>query len=264
MTSRIVRVIGVAVGLVCVGALLLGPANGSAAAVGLGDSDRIRYPAATTVSSDCWGGPGRMIFTVHARAADNTYKLDVTSRRLVDGSRWSISLLSEQLPKSEPGVFHRRANDGGWTATIRLGPQRQEGLVYFEASAHERGVRHGCNLWTRLGSPAPRATAECGNADPFTGDERLAILAARRLDDARLELTFDLYEDRRPRLWHVRVTLREGGTSHTVAFEDRTNRRGHLAATVQLRGYDNPGVRVVATRSGSPRCSISLNPSNRL
>jgi hypothetical protein len=256
------RVVGVATGLVCLGVLL--PGSVSTATVRTGSGERVADPTATTVTGDCWGGPGRMTFTVHARTTADTYKLDVRSRRMVDGSRWNVSMLSEQLPEPEPGVFHRRVRDGGWAATIELGPRRGDGLAYFEAFARERGARHGCLLWLRLGSAEPRATAECGNRDPFTGDERLAVLTAQRLDESTLGLRFDLYEDRRPRTWHIVFSARGDRTRRTVTFNGRTDRRGHLTASVKLRRIDNPRLRVVASRARAPRCAIGLNPSDRL
>ncbi len=211
-------------------------------------------PGATTLSAPCYGGPGWMFFTVHPPAADGTYQVDVTARRLVEGSRWKIAIELD-ASEEEDQQFRRRAVNGEWSVTTQVAGPSDGDQALFQAGAKEVGARHRCLLFNSPSNPT-------GGIAPCNSPRRAAIIVARRLDDDTVRVVFFIFDNRASATWHLELTAKGAGTTQTVAFDDLTNKRRILRSRVDLQGVDNPRLRMVATRTDGRQCRVRLNPPN--
>jgi len=256
---RVLGFVGLAAVLVGGSTLLSGMVSG-AATVGAGA--HVLAPEATKVSSACWGGMGRISFKVYVLADGETYQVDVVARGLRDGSRWRVGIVSEQFPEPDR-EFKRRVSDGGWTATTQFGPREGDHTLYFQASAHERGVPHGCDVNSSLGAVETSGSTACGLPHKYR-EQAFATLAVQRTDANTIGVRFDLYESWRARRWHIELRTTEASTSQTLMIAKRASNGGHLKLGVGLRGYENPRLHVLATPPEGPGCRFGFNPADQL
>ncbi len=218
--------------------------HGATASSGLRGGD----PAAATVSSRCWGGPGVMVMTVRPVATtDDVYRIQVTARRVVDGSRWRVKI-GDLVPMV---TVHRRAIVGRWSATTRLAAN---GELFYEGEAHEQGRRpYGCQLSSSQ-IHYPIANTRCRRP-------HLHVEMSVRQPEHDVTLVKNVLYSDRPLVgrWHVTMAARRAGRIQTVTF-DGVGHHGVVISHVDFHGIGNPRLRVDATREGGVHCTLTLNP----
>jgi hypothetical protein len=215
-------------------------------------------PRATAVTGACFGGPGRLSLTVHPpAAAGGRYQVDVTARRLVDGSRWVIGLAQEA--NDEGGAekdFRRVAEGGGWTVAAEFPSPAASGEVVFYVSAYEHGARrHGCYV---LNSPA----SPVGGLSLCNNPRRGVVMLARERDDGSTLIRSILFNVGPDSRWHLELTATGAASRQVVEFDDRAGKRGYVWSRVVIEGVKDPRLRLVATNQKGGRCFLRLNPAN--
>ena len=220
-------------------------------AVALGD------PSATTVTGACTGGPGRVSLVVHPTAGGR-YVVEVNTRGLAEGSRWTGQVSQRGDAEARTRDFRRVAVDGGWTVVTRFpATAGSDDDVFFGVDARERGDRgHHCYVLNSPASPVA-GLAECNKL----GIE-IVVLAHEREDGSTAvrSLIFDVRPNSR---WHLTVTATGAAGRQVVDFDDRAGRRqGLVRSRVVHTGLQDPRVRVVASNEDYGRCFIKLNPPN--
>lgn len=206
-------------------------------------------PSATTLTGACYGGPGRVSFTVHP-PADGTYQVEITARGLPDGSRW---LVTPGADNTLLGVFRRVAVDGGWTiATQAPAPRNPDSVVYFGVDARERGDRgHRCLMYRPSSPVAGSATCENRLID--------ISLLYREQEDGSMLLRSRLFA-RPDSRWHLTLTASGAASRQVVEFDDWAGGQGGVRSQVVITGVENPRLRLVATNKDKGRCFIGLDP----
>ncbi len=217
-------------------------------------------PQATAVTGACYGGPGRLSLTVHPpAAAGGTYQVDVTARRLAEGSRWLIGL--EQETSNEGGAekeFRRVADGGGWTVTAEFpspAPGDEDEVLFF-VSANERGApRHGCLV---LNSPA----SPVGGFSYCNNRRGVVVMVARELEDGSTLVRSVIYVGRPHSRLHLELTATGAASRQAVEFDDQAGKRGAVKSRVVFEGVKDPRLWLVATNGNGRRCILGLNPAN--
>ena len=240
--SLLRRGAGVVTAALAASLLGLVPTAVSAPAVPVAD------PGATTVSAPCLGGEGEVVFTVYPRADDGSYRIDVTGKRMVDGSHWRGRVLLARSSEK----FQRTAVDGGWSVSLQTRPIRQRLPLAGVDVREGKGLHHRCFL---IDSPAP---TPLGAAD--CSPRRFALLTLRHLDDGSVVVGVYVLDNRPGERWRVDLRARSAGASQSVAFTDYTRKDGLLRSRVELGPVEDPRLRVVARRSDGRQCRIGLNP----
>ncbi len=208
-------------------------------------------PLATTVTGACSGGPGRLALTVHPPNA-GSYRVEVTARGLVEGSRWIGEVVQEGEERSRVKDFRRVAVDGGWTFMTQF-PAAGGAEAFFNAFAQERGARsHSCFVLT----VPPFGVSLCNNQRNFIA------LFARERDDGSTVIGSLILNARPDSRWHLTLTATGAVSREVVEFDDRAGRRGAVRSRVVLTGIADPRLRLLATNKDRGRCFIGLDPPN--
>jgi hypothetical protein len=215
-------------------------------------------PRATSVTGACFGGPGRLSLTVHPpAAAGGTYQVDVTARRLVDGSRWVIGVAQETNDAGGAEKdFRRVADGGGWTVTAEFPSPAAGDQTVFYVSAYEHGARgHICYVLNSPASPVG-GLSRCNNLG------REVVMLARELDDDSTLIRSILLDVAPNSRWHLELAATGAASRQVVEFDDRAGKRGYVWSRVVIEGVKDPRLRLVATNQKGGRCFLRLNPAN--
>jgi hypothetical protein len=196
-------------------------------------------PLATTVAGGCVGGPGRVSLTVHPPAAPGgSYRVQVTARRLEEGSRWVVQLSKEDEDGGTEEV-RRIAVEGGWTVTTRFPTHAADDgdQTRFRLWANERVTGfYACHL---LISPARPVSGMA----PCKNRQRHIVMLTRELDDGSV-LVRSIVAAVRPDLrWHLKLTATGAETRQVVDFDARAGKRGDVRSRVEINGVEDPRLR---------------------
>ena len=216
-------------------------------------------PTATTVAGLCQGGPGRMSITV-SPTTDGAFEVEVTARRLADGSRWRGVVEAEYDERNggESQPFRRRAVDGTWTVTTELpGPRNSDAQALFFVGAKERGERHQCFVLLSPDSPT-------GGYTTCRGADRFSVITANERKDGSTVVRSLVAGVRAQARWHLRLVA-TGDTGQLVTeFDAYAGDRGLVRSKVVLEGVDDARFRLTATGQAGGRCDTRLNPAELL
>lgn len=210
--------------------------------------------SATTMNTFCWGG--RMFVRVHRAAEDGSYPVDVTARRMDEGSRWKVTVAADDGYDGEDQVFRRTAVDGEWSVTTRVtpNPAADDDFLIAVSASEVNAQSRGCYLAVSPARPNGGLTGCL---------QGLQALVSRRVDDSTVVVRYFLAYLRPDARWRIQVTAIAGPTRETVAFTGYTNKRGNLPSRVEFRGGAHEWrFQVVAINDAGRRCTLGLNPPN--
>ena len=177
--------------------------------------------------------------------------MEVSSRFLIEGSRWEGALLAfHRRGSPQDHEFRRAVTDGGWHVSALFEPDPRK-LKDFGVIAIDR--RELCLLILGTGQPTS-AISSCS-------DLQSTALVARRLRDGGIKVRFLLSDERRDRQpWTIDVRVSGGELSQSVTVSASTDPRGRLWTTAVTRGVDEPRIFVTATNERGRRCTLGINP----
>jgi hypothetical protein len=216
----------------------------------------ISDPLATTVTGYCGGGPGRISLAVHPRA-DGTYRVKVTARGLVTGSRWRAELTGTGRDQIFRDIV---AVDGRWKLVTDFpaatNPEEDESFFVYTDELSLAKRFHDCQAYMQPGSSAYGATT-CNNLFRFVD------LLARDLDDGSTVVRSTVSPAGHGSVWHLTLTATGEASRQVVQYDELASRRdGVLRSRVVIAGVENPRLHLVAANSDRARCRIAVNPAN--
>lgn len=194
-----------------------------------------------------------MSLTVHP-TADGRYRVELTARGMVEGSRWTGQLFTLADTEAGDKDFRRVAVDGGWTVTGRFPAAADLRENVFFGEAQRRGDRaNSCIVVTQL-SPAVGASA-CNRQRPRVS------LGVRERDGSTVVDSY-IFGARRDSRWHLTLTAASAASRQVVEVDDRADRRHFMRSRVVFTGVDDPRLRLVANNPDQGRCFIRFDPQN--